>query len=99
MHSVQIQNATIVEALQAVRVFSFLLCSIAESISSFELGGEKKTKGAALTFVCHLSHVVSLGITNGPTSSEHILRCFVVTFFSHHHATNMICVYVPWYHG
>jgi len=67
MHSVQIQNAAIVEALQAVRGFSFPLCFIAESISSFELGGEKKTKGAALTFVRHLSHVVPLGITNVAT--------------------------------
>ena len=100
MHSVQIQNAAIVEAVQAVRGFSFpsLRC-IAESICSFELGGEKKTKGAALTFVRHLSHTVPLGITN---STEFLVSiCYVVLLsplFSHHHTTNMICVYMPCYH-
>lgn len=64
MHSVQIQNAAIVEALQAVRGFSSPFRCIVEPICSFELGGEKKTKGAALTFVRHLSHTVPLGITN-----------------------------------
>ena len=47
----QIQNAAITETLQAVRS-SLLSNSFHDGIlSSFELGGEKKTKGAALTFV------------------------------------------------
>ena len=48
----QIQNSTYSEALQSVRLFSLFISDIAtDAIHSFELGGEKKTKGAALTFV------------------------------------------------
>ncbi len=55
VHCVQVQNATNFEALQTVR--SFLHRLFGQSVDdhlfcSFELGGEKKTKGAALTFVC-----------------------------------------------
>lgn len=54
VHGVQVQDATCIEALQAV-----CSCLIRYRyrpdafFSSFELGGEKKTKGAALQFVRH----------------------------------------------
>ena len=52
----QIQNAAITETLQAVRSSSSHNSSFHDLfLSSFELGGEKKTKGAALTFVSHLA--------------------------------------------
>lgn len=55
MHRVQIQNATTFEALQAVRSFNVIRFSLHVvlhfCVISFELGGDKKTKGAALTFV------------------------------------------------
>ena len=51
MHSMQIQNAAITEAMQAVRSSSSSNSFHDAFLSSFELGGEKKTKGAALTFV------------------------------------------------
>ena len=60
MHSVQIQNAAITEALQAVRNSSLSNSFHDAFLSSFELGGEKKTKGAALTFVSPLPLVLLL---------------------------------------
>ena len=52
MQCVQIQDAASIEALQAVCCIPIchLYCSFIHH-SSFELGGEKKTKGAALQFV------------------------------------------------
>ena len=57
MHCLQIQDAARYQALQAVR---FPRCPHAHhrylrTLYSFELGGEKKTKGAALQFVSILS--------------------------------------------
>jgi large subunit ribosomal protein L44e len=54
MHTVQVQNAVGLEALQTVRRFLSLLFLLFTFGTSFELGGEKKTKGAALTFVSPL---------------------------------------------
>lgn len=51
VHFVQIQNAADSQALQAVRSQSFTGMAAHLQTASFELGGEKKTKGAALTFV------------------------------------------------
>jgi hypothetical protein len=47
----QVQDANDAQAMQAVRVLSLLGLSSGSRLTSFELGGEKKTKGAALTFV------------------------------------------------
>ncbi len=54
MHCLQIQNAATIEAMQTVRNFNTIayICHPTLSFRSFELGGEKKTKGAALQFVC-----------------------------------------------
>ena len=60
----QIQNATYSEALQAVRLLSLFIAEIAtDAIHSFELGGEKKTKGAALTFVRLISLKLNRSLT------------------------------------
>ena len=58
MHCLQIQDAARYQALQAVRPHLRVRvrgCCLRTS-SSFELGGEKKTKGAALQFVSILSY-------------------------------------------
>lgn len=48
-------------------------------LSSFELGGEKKTKGAALTFVSHLSFSFMLLASNSlSVSSKFTFHCFYV---------------------
>lgn len=61
VHCLQIQDADLFEALQAVRVFPFFPARcFSQMLSSFELGGEKKTKGAALTFVSTLSSFSSV---------------------------------------
>lgn len=52
VHRLQVQDAAFPQALQAVRLFAS--CSPLANVDtrrSFELGGEKKTKGAALQFV------------------------------------------------
>ena len=53
MHGMQVQDAAVSEALQAVRPILHLHpCIIhTDHDRSFELGGEKKTKGAALQFM------------------------------------------------
>lgn len=56
VHIVQVQDATLSQALQAVRLFRCSVSSLHSVLNrflirSFELGGEKKTKGAALQFV------------------------------------------------
>jgi hypothetical protein len=48
---VQVQNAAYPETLQTVRAAFSLGLTHTDCSFSFELGGEKKTKGAALTFV------------------------------------------------
>ena len=48
---VQVQNAAYPETLQTVRAAILLGSTHTDRSFSFELGGEKKTKGAALTFV------------------------------------------------
>ena len=53
MHGVQIQNAANTEAMQAVRSYLLFNTFHEAFLSSFELGGEKKTKGAALSFVSY----------------------------------------------
>ena len=56
----QIQDANSIEAMQAVRPLRTYADSLGRSLDpnwhccSFELGGDKKTKGAALTFVRHI---------------------------------------------
>lgn len=102
MHSMQIQNATITETLQAVRN-SFSSNPFHDAfLSSFELGGEKKTKGAALTFVSHLPLVFLLLTSNTYPTSKFTVHCFCVAF---RRITNMICmrvsaasVHVPLYY-
>ena len=64
MYSMQIQNAAITETLQAVRNSSSSISFHDAFLSSFELGGEKKTKGAALTFVSLLPLVFLLLASN-----------------------------------
>lgn len=64
MHSVQIQNAAITETLQAVRSSASSNSFHDTFLPSFELGGEKKTKGAALTFVSPLPLVFLLFVSN-----------------------------------
>jgi len=64
MHSMQIQNAAITETLQAVRSSSLSSSFHDAFLSSFELGGEKKTKGAALTFVSSLPLFFLLLVSN-----------------------------------
>lgn len=57
MHCVQIQGTDGAETLQAVRSPSLSIgLSLIHWCCSFELGGEKKTKGAALTFVSIFVH-------------------------------------------
>jgi len=98
MYSVQIQNAAIFKTLQAVRGFACSLHTVPNPSCSFELGGEKKTKGAALTFVRHFSHIHLAIITKLVTLLVNILplRCYY--FYLHRHTTNMICVYMPYPH-
>jgi hypothetical protein len=81
MHRMQIQNAAITETLQAVRNFFSSISFHDTFLSSFELGGEKKTKGAALTFVSHLPLVFLLlaSLTVCPTEVN-LLACFYVVF-------------------
>ena len=84
----QIQNATITKTLQAVRNSSLSISFLDEFLSSFELGGEKKTKGAALTFVSPLPLVFLLPVPL-IICEVNLLSCFYVVF---RHITNMICV-------
>lgn len=52
MHSMQVQGSVVSEAMQAVRPAQLApLFSCLTHLFSFELGGEKKTKGAAIQFV------------------------------------------------
>lgn len=54
MHGLQVQDATGHQALQAVcqlEKFTVEAAHLTILFCSFELGGEKKTKGAALQFV------------------------------------------------
>lgn len=52
MHGMQVQDAALAQALQAVRILlASCLHVLIHLYFSFELGGEKKTKGAALQFV------------------------------------------------
>lgn len=48
VHGVQVQGADGVEAMQAVRSLLLSTYGLTEASHSFELGGDKKTKGAAL---------------------------------------------------
>ena len=52
VHGMQVQDAALAQALQAVRILlASCLHVLIHLYFSFELGGEKKTKGAALQFV------------------------------------------------
>jgi len=74
----QVQDAACIEALQTV-----CFCVIGPEhrpdalFSSFELGGEKKTKGAALQFVCHCS---AYFIRANGVCSERIGSRFIFSF-------------------
>ena len=60
MHGLQIQDAARTQALQAVRrpcLYIWVIPFVDCARYSFELGGEKKTKGAALQFVSILSYL------------------------------------------
>ena len=61
MHCLQIQDAARHQALQAVRLpcRPHTRCPCSRMSSSFELGGEKKTKGAALQFVSIPYHTLT----------------------------------------
>ena len=60
VHCLQIQDAALTQALQAVRCSSGVRSSMFSSeLCSFELGGEKKTKGAALQFVSIPYHTLT----------------------------------------
>jgi hypothetical protein len=85
----QIQNAAITETLQAVRNSSSSISFHDAFLSSFELGGEKKTKGAALTFVSFFPLVsLFLALTVCPTEVN-LLACFMLSFAV---LQNMICL-------
>ena len=59
MHCLQIQDAARYQALQAVRPHRLRARRrCLRTLSSFELGGEKKTKGAALQFVSIPYHIL-----------------------------------------
>ena len=81
MYRMQIQNAAITETLQAVRSSSSSNPFHDAFLSSFELGGEKKTKGAALSFVSHLPLVFLLLASNVcPTEVNLLCIAFVLPF-------------------
>jgi hypothetical protein len=84
----QIQNAAITETLQAVRNSSSSISFHDAFLSSFELGGEKKTKGAALTFVSLLPLVFLLPALTVCPTEVNLLACFYVVFAV---LQNMIC--------
>lgn len=62
MHRLQIQNAANTQALQTVRAL-YPIQELRSLFLSFELGGEKKTKGAALTFVSTFQCLVLILLT------------------------------------
>jgi len=65
-------------------------------LSSFELGGEKKTKGAALTFVSHFFAAFLLLVSDGLSDcSKFTMHCFHVASVSFRRITNMIWMHVP----
>ena len=71
VHCLQIQDAALTQALQAVRCSSSVRASMFSSeLCSFELGGEKKTKGAALQFVRPISHVSLLSCIDSRSRSD-----------------------------
>ncbi|KAF8970207.1 ribosomal protein L44-domain-containing protein [Flammula alnicola] len=57
----------------------------------FELGGEKKTKGAALTFVRHIRHKLLFISNVAFTSSERIMHCFYIALFLPSSTICMLC--------
>jgi hypothetical protein len=82
MHCVQVQDADVAQALQAVRAPRSLSGVCAELVTSFELGGEKKTKGAALSFVrvyiCSILDNTNLTVSStviGGCGRSHALLC------------------------
>ena len=90
MHSLQIQDATCIEALQAVRIADLCIVSRLLTFRSFELGGEKKTKGAALTFVCVSFFCLSDDLKATLLSSKRVVYHLHVVLSLH--ITNMICI-------
>ena len=90
MHSLQIQDATCIEALQAVRIADLCIVSRLLTFRSFELGGEKKTKGAALTFVCVSFFCSSDDSKATLLSSKRVVYHLHVVLSLH--ITNMICI-------
>ena len=92
---VQVQNAAYPETLQTVRAVILLGSAHTDRSFSFELGGEKKTKGAALTFVRPFVFLATLrGSLHVFSSSERLIFYFYVAFILHcHTTTNMICLH------
>lgn len=77
MYSLQVQGTDDTEEVQAVRILhGFYLVWNLMNIS-FELGGEKKTKGAALTFV-GFSPLLTVYILTG-LPSNHLFFVFLCT--------------------
>lgn len=70
--------------------------SLPNVFHSFELGGEKKTKGAALTFV---RTVLSFHIVPSPTnpivSGYHVYYVYVTLFLFHDAQYDMHCTNDP----
>ena len=72
MYRLQVQGTTAIEAMQAVRlssnrlgfIHSLRLIISLTLLLSFELGGDKKTKGAALTFVRYSLFYVRIRTSN-----------------------------------
>ena len=107
----QVQDAALFEALQAVRILPFDVTRQdlrIDDASSFELGGEKKTKGAALTFVRTVI-AINYDMSDVPFHSDRVVTCclFRISLLSlliHTHAPQyVICtcidsqhVFFPW---
>lgn len=86
----QIQNANGPQAMQAVRAVTPIYALRAtDELCSFELGGEKKTKGAALTFVSHLCHITVKLLTEVCSPLVSVL-CIMSTLHFTLHATHRI---------
>jgi hypothetical protein len=78
VHGVQVQDAAFIEALQTVCYVLFTCMYKADDrFSSFELGGEKKTKGAALQFVCYFPFLSLFELTVFVVSALGVISYFV----------------------
>lgn len=90
MHCLQVQDAAVPQALQAVRTVLLLPHLCTDFVCSFELGGEKKTKGAALTFVRPISSLVLAVYSRiSPTVIVSLVVVLSLFLFPHHLSTHM----------